>query len=78
MYGFTWIISHKSDGNPSAWGCTNGVSVGWINKIEVRGIPFWIKVSESLANDIKMIAMEMHWVLLNPKDTCALYYYLYC
>ncbi|KAL8128989.1 hypothetical protein V2J09_018144 [Rumex salicifolius] len=68
----TWIISHKSNGSPSTWRCSNGVSVRRVNKIEVGWIRSWVEVSKSLTNNIKMVAVKMHWVLLNPKDTCSL------
>ncbi|KAG6673767.1 hypothetical protein I3842_15G007400 [Carya illinoinensis] len=68
-----WIISNKSNGNPTVFRNSNSVNFSWIIQIEIFFISLFSKaVSRSRPHHVEAIAMKMKLVVLRIPNTSSL------
>lgn len=60
----TWIVCSKSDCNPTVLRNTNCTLLWRINMIVAQRVFLGVEVSETPANNIKAIAMQMHRMVI--------------
>lgn len=72
---YTWIVSSKTNGQPTAGRYSSSVPLDGVDEIEVARILVWVIVSEALADDKEIVAMEMERMALCPKNASALHHH---
>lgn len=77
MEVLTRVISKETNSHPSTRRNSNGVPFGGVDKIELCRVIFRVKVSETLANNKDIVAMEMERVALSTKYASVLHHHFH-